>query len=73
MDRGRFALSPHRGGNVAIRIDYASGATVRDVTSDGAREGIRVEHSPSIASPSDLSSAGKTATGNLSGDFRVIP
>ena len=34
-----------RGGNVAIRIDDASGATVLDVRADGAREDVPVSNS----------------------------
>ncbi|HEX9348898.1 MAG TPA: hypothetical protein VF919_15100 [Gemmatimonadales bacterium] len=57
-----------------MRIQSSPGVTVTgNHADDNANYGIRVEHSPPIASPTDLSSAGNAAAGNVSGDFRVTP
>ncbi len=57
-----------------IRIQSSPGVTVTgNHTDDNGNYGVRVEHSPPIASSSDLASAANTAAGNLSGDFRVAP
>jgi hypothetical protein len=57
-----------------IRVQSCPAATVTgNRADDNANYGIRVEHSPPIASTTELASAGNTAAGNVSGDFRVSP
>jgi len=57
-----------------IRVQSCPAVTVTgNRADDNANYGILVEHSPPIASRTDLVSAGNTAAGNLSGDFRVTP
>ena len=57
-----------------MRIQSSPGIVVENNEADFNGEyGIRVEHSPPIASVTDLENAGNAGTDNGSGNFRVIP
>jgi len=73
---GLYFADNHAVGNGSdgFQIDRAAGITIEnnDAT-DNASYGFRVSRSPPITSPADLTTAGNTAGGNGSGDFRVTP